>query len=141
VKSSSENLYQAIMRAADRVELEGQYLFKCVQVTDCRTPMCMIGWIGHFLGYCAGTPIQEVYNKMGYGCDSHFYADLRDCLSGYSSHPDSYTDNPAMAARLMRLYAAKYYGHQKQQQRPTSELVADLMARVTGEHIPDDVHV
>ena len=134
-------IYDAIMRAADKAQGEpSDYNFWCSSVpdADCGSPACMLGWIGFFAGTKSRFKgINWVRNMdvavgtLGLQDTGVFYKRCAELL-GHAG----FVTEPKEAARAMRLYAEKYHGHEKR--RSDSELVADLMERVTGSRIPDE---
>lgn len=121
------NIYQAIMKAADHIEANPSlYDFSCSR-PECGSPGCMLGWIGVYLGMPDDTINVEVSTALGLEQWTGIFYHRVDELSGGNCQ---YVLDARVAAKGMRLYAEKYHGHEKPQQRPTSDLVADLKARI-----------
>lgn len=122
----SLSVYQAIMKAADHIERNPrEFSFGRVFVpTACGTPGCALGWIDFFLktssrvnpGWITSDPLgvddSLFYARMKELASPHWVVEASECVAG------------------LRLYAEKYHGYEKPQQRPTSAMVADLVARI-----------
>lgn len=147
------NLYYAIIAAAEQIEKHpGSFKFTTTSVPedDCGSPGCALGWVAHFAGYeDLHADYIDGYSQVGRfardfmkvpvernqrNAEMSFYGRM-DRLESADA-PQPWIDDPVVAAQTLRKYAQMYHGHEKL--RPTSELVADLMAKVTGEKIPED---
>ena len=133
MKRSSVTPYEAIMGAADKIERK-PHLFdwSSTEVGGCRTPGCAVGWICAF----RGQKPREAFNcEQALGIDAPVFYARMDALCGVphtDDHWGPWKDSAAECARVLRLYAEKWHASEKQP-RPTSAMVADLMARVSGE--------
>lgn len=148
------NLYYAIIAAAEQIEKHpGSFKFttSCVPKDDCGSPGCALGWVAHFAGY-EGPPADHDLTMMSAvgafardfmkvplsnnerNAEMSFYGRMDRLEPGDAPYP--WIDDAAICAKTLRLYAKKYHAHEKQ--RPTSELVADLMAKVNGVKIPEE---
>lgn len=108
------NIYNAIMKAADHIEMKPYlYDFMHTTVPDCGTPGCMLGWIGHFAGVPVGSDVLDTVAQplLGIYYEVHmahpFYMRLRELGAG------RYWTDAAVAAAAMRLYAEKYHSPKK----------------------------
>lgn len=143
------NLYHAIMAAADQIEKHPasfRFNTNTVPPDDCGSPGCALGWIAHFVGW-ESPPVSHAFGEMSSvghfaeecmklpldssNAEMSFYGRM-DRLESEDA-PLPWIDNAVVAAQTLRKYAEKYHSHEKQ--RPTSALVADLMAKVLGEKI------
>lgn len=105
------NIREAILKAADWIEKNPHlYNFDRTRVPDCNTPGCMVGWIGHFMGYEPGTRCwqdggaeQIVGVYWGIFCDR-----IKEFLD-YRGVDNSYTVCPIAAVKGLRAYADKYH--------------------------------
>lgn len=130
------NVYDAIMKAADRIETDPSlFEYRQARVHGCGSPACAIGWIA----FCAGESEQEKWGALDersirlLGVDYWHTFEVR-----MSSLVRRWTLNASDCATALRAYAAKYHAP-KIPKRSDSELVSALMARVTsGERIPED---
>lgn len=126
------SIYSAILKAADHIERKPQLFdFERIPIPSrCGTPGCALGWIGWFYGRQRCMEADEGYDGvgavaviMGLKAGFDFYARMEALTGGFEWMRDA-----KECARVMRLYAEKYHGHEKP--HPTSELVADLMAEI-----------
>lgn len=106
------NIYDAVMRAADHIE-RNPHLFNFVRsyVPDCNTPGCLMGWVGHFMGLRTGTLAWDgVARHFGIEKETgrwHAFDDLVRRELGDEGYL-GYQWDVAVAAKFLRLYAAKY---------------------------------
>lgn len=139
------NTYQALLATANLFERSpAAYDFQELNVPDCGSPGCAIGWTAFHMGR-SGSNVHDISAEI-LGCPhSVFYDRMSDInLERPEHHPwthHPWTRDAGAAAVCLRFYAEKYHGHEKPKPRPTSAMVADLMARVTGPRIPDNVTV
>lgn len=128
------NLYNAIMKAADHIERDPEsYNFGRIHVPDCGTQGCMLGWIGFYAGVTVGS---DVLTKVGHDL-LHEAGNRHSDLSFYDKLGNQrYTQDVRAAVSGLRLYAETYWSHQKP--KAASDFVANLMARVMTERIPED---
>lgn len=144
------NVYSAIMKAADHIEQNpGEFNFRSVRVPEapgCGTPGCALGWIGTFaevkdetyesislvVGNDTDRELWAVKNPL-LNLDAVTFYERMEALGGGNSWRRSNTE----CARVLRVYAERYHTREKSRQRPTSAMVADLMALVTADRIPE----
>lgn len=138
------SLYTAIMQAADHIERNPKefnwWSTVCPEHPGCGTPGCALGWIGTFAGMSAdGMGLRETATLLiGSEEPMEFYCRMDEsCEEGVNG----WTDNPRICAKTLRRYAERFHQREQLQLRTDAELVADLMARVSGEQIPEDAHV
>lgn len=121
------------MKAADQIEKKPHlFSWSSCDVGGCKTPGCAVGWIAAFRGQKAGNAFQA---ELALGVHAPTFYERMDGLCGKPvpvDHWGPWKDSASECARVLRLYAARYHAPEKPPQRPTSELVADLMARVSG---------
>lgn len=121
------NIYDAIMKAADQIEKNPElWDFNTLAIPECGTPGCALGWIGHFSkckiskeAKLVGMVPQQTYLgnvalSMGLPSESSFYERIND-LAGHNGL-DWWLSKASTndIARVLRLYAEKYHGHEKQ---------------------------
>lgn len=74
--NTNGSIYNAIMKAADSVEIESNWNWFSTAIPDCGTTGCAVGWIGHHLGIKGG--IWKVSQALGFspddGCSSLYHA-------------------------------------------------------------------
>lgn len=136
------NTYESILAAADQIEAHPEVFdFETTGIPHaCGSPGCALGWIGFFYGarrctesdgYSGVGAVARIV--LGLPSGGKFYDRMSDLQLGDAS----WTESADECARCLRLYAEKHHGHEKQQQRPTSVMVTDLMARVMAGRIPE----
>ena len=103
------DIYTAVLRAADHIE-RNPHLFDFNACgtparTDCGTPACALGWIGHFLGIVPKTQeLRSVADALGFGdCGLGFYERMDEVYGSYE-----WMISAAACAKGLRLYAARY---------------------------------
>lgn len=149
------NLYYAIIAAAEQIERDpGSFKFNVVDIPkdECGSPGCALGWIAFFADFTVPanhdpdftfSPVgvfardfMKVPSERGESLSEMAFYGRMDRLNDQWETGTSWIDSPQQAAQTLRLYAEKYHSHEKR--RPTSELVADLMAKVNGVKIPEE---
>lgn len=101
------NIYDAIMKAADRIEAAPHdYDWHKTNTGHCGTPACMLGWIGRMLGL--GNYVSNIDVVKRLGVATHGFYTRIDQLTNLPT----YTSVPHIV-RGMRLYAEQYHGHEK----------------------------
>lgn len=106
------NIRDAILKAADHIEREPRtYDFCGMYVPGCGSVGCLWGWIGYFLGMPADTCNMAVANEIGIPSTGHLYRFGSEVLGDWS-----YQNDPKAAAKVLRLYADKYYPAEKPRQ-------------------------
>jgi hypothetical protein len=142
------NIYQAIMKAADRIEQYPQeFNFGSIGVpNECGTPGCALGWIGFYADVTPGivgfsTAAREIlrlpatrYDGAIEGAPEFTFYKRMDELTGGTT---AWRNSAPRCARGLRLYAAKYHADDKPITKSDAALVADLMTRVMGAKIPE----
>lgn len=109
------NIREAILKAADHIERNPKaFNFQSIYVpdTDCGTPGCALGWIGHYLGMresgANSAPLSEfsVPPALGLGTftvgNREFYGRMDDLAEGWRY-------DASLCATGLRLYADKYH--------------------------------
>ena len=100
------NIYDATMRAADHIEARPDlWSFSRINVPECGSPGCAIGWIGHFSGVKAGESIYDVYKTLGIKTGTDFY-DQMSVLNGDDGN--LWQCETRQVPKLLRLYADKF---------------------------------
>ena len=106
------NIRQAILKTANLFEHKPEvYSFmNSVVPNDCRTPGCMAGFIGHFLGVKSNCVVQgpEYEEAFGVHYDVFFKRMSKLSKDDYFSQ-GSFVDEPKAAAAYLRQYADKYH--------------------------------
>lgn len=142
-------IYQAILQAADHIESHpNDFDFGTVEIPhSCGSPGCALGWIGHFakvrrqdedgIRLVARTDWDDPRLPCLLNLKQEdFYSRMAE-LADPDKVDTEWMHDAADCAKRLRLYAEKFHGQEKQ--RSTSAMVADLMARITGPRIPDEV--
>lgn len=127
------NPYTAIMLAADHIEANPNLFdFEAVEIPDCGTPGCALGWIAHFAGIT--TDICDTSADFLGVADGHkwrsegaFYRRMR----ALASH--NWINDSALCVKGLRLYAEKYHGDERIAHTGIPESVLDIFkAKVTA---------
>jgi hypothetical protein len=122
------NVYEAILRTAALIEARpSAYRFTAITVPFSRANgcACALGWIQFHRGIVRGRLAFNAITALGLGwhVNSNRFYDRMSALDSL------WVLRPGACVRALRLYAEKYHAP-KCMQRPTSALVADLMAKV-----------
>jgi hypothetical protein len=110
------NIYNAIMAAANRIEAypEKFDFWNNDIPQSCGSPGCALGWIGFYLGLRdKRSHAQSVVSRV-LGTDAaSFYQSLTDLCGDRSWFgPADWKKNPAVCAKVLRLYAEEYHAHE-----------------------------
>jgi hypothetical protein len=134
------NVYEAIMKSANQVETNPrEFDFGSIGVptSECGSPGCALGWINFYTGTSANRrAFADPYNRMcispavlGLPLSGLFYVRMDNLCSD-----QSWRVSAPLCARTLRLYAAKYHGHEK----PPRNFARDLYEQLrTSERIPE----
>lgn len=101
------NIRQAILKAADQIERDpGSYRWWTFDQQPCGTPMCMFGWIGHFMGMPVGVWNTDVAKQIGL----RFTDELYEFVTGPSPDRDwrKVMKTDVVAASMRRFADARY---------------------------------
>lgn len=130
MESSSVTIYQALLKAADHIELNPQeFSFMEWRVPSmCGSPGCALGWVGFFAKIDGDANTVAVAMGLTFSCadrtDMAFYHRM-DRLMG----SNAWMDSAKLCAAGLRLYADKYHGHETMAPRNfASEMEAMLSA-------------
>lgn len=103
--TDSATIRQALLDAADQIEREPKtYNYDSVEKPQCKTPACMWGWVGKFLGIKTDVGSGYLYAvSEAVGFDYVDVADYGDSLGldARGNAPD--------AAKALRLFADRHF--------------------------------
>lgn len=124
------DIYNAIMKAAEEVLVGKQfdYLSCWTPQPKCGTPGCAVGWVAHARG---------LNGHVGDVCKEALGVTYGDFEIRMSTVRPQWWVSPRACSEGLRLYAAKYHTPAKPQ-RTDSELVADLVRKISTERIPEE---
>lgn len=137
------NFYRAIMMAADHIEQhpESWNYFRCT-VPSCGTEGCALGWIGYFAGMSG--EISGVAKAMGLSHPKYrewqFYDRIQEIVGapslseiGWGFGVDEQfflrTASTPEIARVLRIYAKKYHGSDRQVAQGIPDSVRSIFNR------------
>lgn len=108
------NIRIAILKAADWIENNPHlYAFRKAEVPECGSPGCMVGWVGSFAGYRAGTNCWRVdagcKRIIGVNCETYSDRIAAICRENNWFGGGAYTNDAHTAACAMRLYADRFH--------------------------------
>jgi hypothetical protein len=95
----------AILKTADLFERKPHlYSYRNIEVPECGTPGCMLGYIGMYLGVKKGSFVKRDVScgALGMEPEPTLYALGHENFAGYTS-------DAAKAVSLLRAYANKYF--------------------------------
>lgn len=119
------NIYTAIMKAADLLERHPSlWDYHNVNVPECDTPGCALGWIGFFMGRKAGSTITGI-GGVGQGDFYSRMGGIQYTDPDWMSKPD-WIHSAAVAARCLRAYAETYHAHDKPQPKGIPSSVMNI---------------
>jgi hypothetical protein len=128
------NIYTAIMKAADHIERHPRdFDFSVGDIpSECGTPGCALGWIGHFAGK-SGT-FMDVCECLGLVepiADKQFYRRMDAVVYALPYHDDWYR-SAKRCAHVLRLYAAKYHAPAKPVFTGLPDIVREIFTKPTA---------
>lgn len=110
---TNEQIRSAILRAADRIERDpSSYSFgACLTAGDCGTPLCMIGWIAHEIGFTKTIVVSQFMELMRTGVDPgvNWTGRYADELYRMIDARDAGGASVGKCVAGMRAYADKFY--------------------------------
>lgn len=122
------NIRSAILAAADWIEKNPDlYNFHNTRIPDCKTPGCLLGWIGVFAGIKKGEGVNSVEKFLGCyvpGLTSEFYERI-STLGG----PRACVLDGDTAPIALRAYADKYHPADNPIKKPGAEICLNIMAK------------
>lgn len=111
---SEVTLKEAMLKAADMVEIEGKYFFaeSNIYPITCDSPMCLIGWVAAFKDGFTGNFVQRIAVTLLGVEEGVFYDRLCELEDIFNPRlgvgcPAWYNDHQ-VAAKVLRMYAEKY---------------------------------
>jgi len=111
-------IYDAIIKAAAHIERNPELFdYRLSHIPNCGSPGCAIGWIGHYLGVPRSLSVvtqskQIIGVEWGYRGNGKTFVERMDAFE--SEAFGLWRRDAAECARVLRLYAEQYHGHERQ---------------------------
>lgn len=128
------NIREAILKAADHIEanpsLFGFFVMRLP--TDCGTPGCALGWIGHFLGAQYKDPYEAIYSSvpLSIGCRSAGWDHAGVLYGRMTEIEEGWETNARKCAKALRAYADRFHPEESKAlvvYRPGADIVREMV--------------